>query len=212
MNLNTMIGNIPQDVKETKRIFRFDDICANTDIENLVDLVYCIQEHTSSFGILFGISPLSFWPTTLGDDKVSTQRVFPKVLNAFSDPSLYYAVDQYWFEKLPIGFLENMTFLIYAAHGLVHVDHRLLSYDAQEMSIVTSCSLIHTKHFIPPFNKWNQDTIDICDKHKYRLYKFEDGWRGVEYNTYDVNTPLWYLHPGNFTPEKLAKWFASGAH
>ena len=75
----------------------------------------------------------------------------------------------------------------------MHVDHRLLHPAAQEMSIVTSCRLIGADVFIPPFNKWNEYTEEICADRQITLVKFEDGWRGCEHEVWDVRYKLWFL-------------------
>jgi hypothetical protein len=93
-----------------------------------------------------------------------------------------------------------------ASHGLVHADHRQMHFDAQEMSILVSCSLLQTKIFIPPFNKWNADTEHICKAHDIELQKFEDGWLGAEYNAFNISHPLWYTHSFNWTVERFEEW------
>ena len=94
-----------------------------------------------------------------------------------------------------------------ASHGLIHVDHRLMTKEAQELSILTSASLVKANVFIPPFNKWNKDTESICDEHGIELIKFEDGWLCMEYNSYDDNHDKWYLHAREFSIEKFKKYF-----
>ena len=90
---------------------------------------------------------------------------------------------------------------------MIHVDHRLLSRDAQEMSILISSSLVKSKIFIPPFNKWNKDTESICEENGIELVKFEDGWLCMEYNEYVEEQDKWYLHAREFMFENFKKWF-----
>ena len=94
------------------------------------------------------------------------------------------------------------------SHGLIHVDHRLLSREAQEMSILTSCSLAKSKVFVPPFNKWNKDSEDICREHNIQLVKFEDGWLCMEYNDFNPDQELWYIHSREFTLDSFREWLA----
>ena len=76
------------------------------------------------------------------------------------------------------------------------------------MSILVSDSLAGgTKCFIPPFNKWNADTEDICDEHDIELVKSEDGWKCMEYNDFDENHGMWYLHAREFTFPEFEEWF-----
>ena len=76
------------------------------------------------------------------------------------------------------------------------------------MSIFVSCSLSQSMIFVPPFNKWNQDTEDICKEQGITLIKFEDGWLCMEYNDFDPNHDLWYVHSREFKLEEFEKWIA----
>jgi hypothetical protein len=62
------------------------------------------------------------------------------------------------------------------------------------MSILTGSSLSESHIFVPPFNKWNKDTEEICEENKIWLVKFEHGWRCLEYEPFDEKHELWYLH------------------
>ena len=182
--------------------FRFDDVCVNADmvlVQKMTDFLF------DNFGdrtiVVYGVSPLV---NDMHKEKclVERQRIFPRILNAHSDHRLYYQVDH---AGIPVVMDDRV---VLAAHGLVHVDHRLLSKEAQEMSILVSDSLVgQTKCFIPPFNKWNQDTVDICDEHDIELVRFEDGWKCMEYNDFDAEHDLWYLHAREFTFQEFTRWF-----
>ena len=74
------------------------------------------------------------------------------------------------------------------------------------MSIITSCALAKSSIFVPPFNKWDKNTEEICEENKIELVKFEDGWLCCEYNKYDSNHNLWYLHAREFTLKDFEKW------
>ena len=82
-----------------------------------------------------------------------------------------------------------------------------LTKEQQEMSILISCSLVKAKVFIPPFNKWNIFTENICKEHDIDLVKFEDGWKCMEYNKYNGEQKLWYLHHREFTLNTFKEWF-----
>jgi hypothetical protein len=88
----------------------------------------------------------------------------------------------------------------------VHVDHRLLHKCAQELSILVSCSLAKSSIFIPPFNKWNKDTEEVCKENHIELIKFEDGWLSMEHNEYKEDQQLWYLHARDFNFDKVKDW------
>jgi hypothetical protein len=131
---------------------------------------------------------------------INKQRIFPKILNAHSDYRCFYNVDL-------TGIPEINNRVVLASHGLIHVDHRLLTKEVQEISILVSASLVKAKIFIPPFNKWNKYTEEICEEHKIELIKFEDNWLCMEYNKYNISHEKWYLHAREFTFEKFKKWF-----
>jgi len=147
--------------------------------------------------ILFCISPLVHEMNT--GDAVTDERIFPKIMNAYSDFREFYNVDK-------CGCPDIIPEVTKASHGLIHVDHRLLSKEAQEMSIMVSCSLSQSKVFVPPFNKWNKDTEAICAEQGIELVKFEDGWLCMEYNDFDVDHDLWYVHSREFELEEFKKW------
>lgn len=172
------------------RVIRFDDVCIRSDLSRYKEMALWLMER--GWGVWYCVSPLVH-----GD--AEGERVFPKVLSARSDHRNFYRVDQCGLpedQAIPYG-------VKLASHGLLHVDHRLLMYEAQELSIVTSCSLIGTKVFVPPFNKWNSVTQSVCLSHDIHLVKFEAGWRGMEHEPFDPDHSLWYCHPRHWTVEKL---------
>ena len=177
--------------------FRFDDICINADMSKANYMAKLLREKFPTCEILFCISPLVHdMSDTTG---VTSERIFPKILNAHSDFREFYKTDL-------CGLPEIIPEVSRASHGLVHVDHRLLIKEAQELSILSSCSLSKSKIFVPPFNKWNKYTDEICEEHGIELVKFEDGWLCMEYNNFDVNHDLWYVHSREFTVESFKKW------
>lgn len=179
------------------KVFRFDDICVNADMEKANEMARILRKKFPTCEILFCISPLVH---DMGDTSgVTSERIFPKIFNAYSDYRKFYEVDY-------CGCPEIIPEVSRASHGLVHVDHRLLSKEAQELSILVSCSLAKSKIFVPPFNKWNKDTEEICDEAGINLIKFEDGWLCMEYNSFDISHDLWYVHSREFELEEFKKW------
>lgn len=172
-------------------IFRLDDISGNSDVLN----VGVISGHLIELGhtVIWGVSPLV-------DTEAERGRVFRKELSAGSEIWPFYQMNKCYIPE------KTDPRIILASHGLVHCDHRLLSKDAQEMSILTSCSLVRTNRFIPPFNKWNSDTEEICRKYGIKLEKYEDGWKSAEHNKFDPYHMLWYFHPYAMNYRKLVKW------
>lgn len=191
---------------ECNYTFRFDDVCINSDMNETNKIAELIFSLYPDARVLFGVSPLVHDMTTnLGANNVNIsiekQRVFPKILRAFSDYRNFYNVDIAGIPKMH----QKATL---AGHGLIHVDHRLLTKEAQEMSILISCSLVKSKVFIPPFNSWNKHTDDVCKENGIELVKFEDGWLSMEHNRFDRNHKLWYLHAREFKTKDVLEWFS----
>lgn len=182
-----------------KKIFRFDDVCINTDmglIEKMTEFIYAEIKNSE---VMYCISPLVHDMSY--ENIKDKQRIFPKILNAYSDYKMYFNID-----KLGLPEIKNKD-IILASHGLIHVDHRLLTKEQQEMSILISCSLVKSKYFVPPFNKWDKNTEQICQDNNISLIKFEEGWLSMEHNCYYENHIKWYLHSREFEFENFKQWF-----
>tara|TARA_B110000858_G_scaffold188891_1_gene234984 strand:+ start:275 stop:832 length:558 start_codon:yes stop_codon:yes gene_type:complete len=180
-----------------RSIFRFDDICVNADMELHINIANQIKKVMPSAEVIFCVSPLVH--DMSAETGKSKQRIFPKILNAYSDHRAFYNVDKCEVPTFP-------EWITRAGHGLIHVDHRLLTKEVQELSILTSCSLSKSSIFVPPFNKWNEHTANICTEHSIKLVKFEDGWLCCEYNEYNPKHNLWYIHAREFTLQSFTKW------
>ncbi len=171
-------------------VFRFDDVSGNSNMKTIYSIADLLWDKFPECIIICGMSPITH--VSCGE------RVFPSILNARSDYREFYEVDCCEIPKF--------SGALFAGHGLIHMDHRLLDYQAQEMSILVSCSLAKGKIFIPPFNKWNELTEQICKENEIELIKFEDGWKSAEHNTFDATHKLWYLHPYAWTVDKFKEW------
>jgi len=178
-------------------VFRFDDISVNSVMNEVNDIAFYLKTRFPDCRIIYGISPLVFDMTKFPSD--NQQRVFPKIFSALSAHKGFYEVKKMGIPEIP-EYVER------ASHGLFHVDHRLLDKECQDMSIMASCCLVDSRIFIPPFNKWNKDTEDLCKMFGFELIKFEDGWRSLEHNKYDPKRNLWYLHHWAFGLDKVKAW------
>lgn len=177
-----------------RRVFRFDDMSINSDLETAERMSAML----SGLGeVWWCISPLVHDLSAL--EGAARQRVFPPIYKALSDQRCFYRVDRVGVPSVPPG-VER------ASHGLLHLDHRLLGREAQELSILTSCELVRAKRFVPPFNKYDANTIDICREHGIDLVRFEDGWLSMEHNPYRREHERWYCHPREFSAAKLDLW------
>lgn len=204
------LDEIRESLPHYKRIFRFDDICVNTDLGFLEAVISTIRGRFASDAdtqIMLAISPLVHNINAPADaQRDVTEQVFPKILTAHSDFRDFYRVNKCGVPDLSYIQRERPSDVLTATHGLFHVDHRLLSYEAQEMSILGSASLVDSDIFVPPFNKWNEDTDAICSQHDIALVKFEDGWLSMEHNPLNLKHDRWYLHHRKFTLESLNEW------
>lgn len=170
-------------------VARIDDVSINTDRAKLLAMIDVLLERFNC-RVICGISPIVF-------DNAGAERVFPPILKALSDHREFYKGD-----RIGVPPIRDDERIIAASHGLVHVDHRLLSREAQEMSILISCSIIQTRIFIPPWNHWNNDTKEICREHGIELVKFEDGWKHLRYQRFGDNDRV-YFHTHDFSIEEF---------
>lgn len=178
-------------------ILRFDDVSINSDLHNLYGITDVFRGKYPEAQILYAISPLVH--DCASETGKHCQRVYPRLFNAFSDWKRFLRPD---FVGVPI-LRKDVT---NASHGLIHCDHRLLNRDQQEISILISCSLVRSNIFIPPYNKWNQVTEDICKANNIILIKFEDGWLSMEHNEFDENHSKWYLHDREFSVKSFSDY------
>lgn len=167
-------------------IIRFDDVCSRTNEDKLKELMSECSKHGE------------IWlSVNLFSKKSSEESVYPDVPFKDKEPRYFYDVDEFY-KFLPMTHLAGVRICDdyrVVSHGLIHCDHTRISRDAQEMSIVTSCNALGTNIFIPPFNRWNQDTEDICLENGISILKLSDGWKSMELNDFDPSHDLWYLHP-----------------
>lgn len=178
----------------SKYVFRFDDVCGLTDMAVLMEQATVLNERLGDKAeMIAACSPL-FRRCNEGE------RIYPRKWNAMSDYRIFYEMDGTCIPKI-----DRNVFKV-ASHGLWHVDHRLLSRDVQEASILTSCYMMNAEMFVPPFNKYNEDTYDICIKNEIDLVRFEDGWRCMEYEDWSEDHGLWYLHGRDWSAEQVERW------
>lgn len=186
------------------KIFRIDDISVNTNQQKLLAIVDCIFKRYPDSRLLLGVSPLVNDMSNYSDRR--SERIFPSIFNAHSDHRIFYDVQKCGIPDVVRGLTQAYGSKIeLAGHGLVHVDHRLLTKEVQEISILVSCNLIGARTYIPPFNKWNRDTEEICQEHSIKLIKFEDGWRHLQYENVTDNFGNYYFHTHDFDISDLQK-------
>jgi hypothetical protein len=96
---------------------------------------------------------------------------------------------------------DNMTI---ASHGLWHFDHTKVGNELKRASIITSCQLLSTDVFVPPFNRWDEEMARICSENGITMIRSEqEGWKSFEHNKFDESHKFWYFHSWRWTPETL---------
>lgn len=188
---------------DSSTIIRIDDISVNLDEQRLRRFLSQIKKTFPKVKILLAVSPAVFdMPSRDSGKGDIAERVFPSILNAHSDHKVFYQIERIGIPNWLSDITTEFDCLL-ASHGLIHVDHRLLPIDAQEMSIVTSLSLIKANIFVPPFNKYNKDTESVCSDNNVDLIKWEDGWNHLGYQPFSDDGRNYYVHLHDYPGEKL---------
>lgn len=164
-----------------------------------------IEEHDPGARFLLALSPVSFAMNQ--ETGRAIERVFPSLLNAYSDFRMFYQGSQIGIPDFWSGVVQRPN-VEPASHGLVHVDHRLLSREAQEISILVSAAIADSDVFVPPFNKWNEQTEGICGEHGIDLVKFETGWKHLKFQARNHGAigQKYYFHTHDFDLTFLEEW------
>lgn len=186
-----------------KYTFRFDDVSINTD-ENKLDRMLRFLRSTfkpSDLGIMLAVSP-AVVDMRGCEKRLDQERIFPAIWHTQSDHRIFYRM-----EKVGVPDWIRQPGVELAAHGMVHVDHRLLKRSAQELSILMSCSLVNCKIFVPPFHKWNAHTEAICAEHEIVLVKYDTSWRHLAFHPFDHRTSNYYLHTHDFDYQSFCARF-----
>lgn len=176
-------------------IFRDDDINYNTNFYKLYYLYQLISEVFPSSEI---------WAcVTLFSRQNGRGSVYDEIPFKNKPVPWFYDVDRI-LERFHI--LHKVKI---CSHGLFHVDHSKLHKEAQEMSIISSCRFLKTSVFVPPFNRFNDDTISVCRENGIELIQ-KDGWRNFEYADFDPSHPKWYFHSWRWETAELWKILTAG--
>lgn len=171
-----------------KLTFRNDDVCPSTDYQDLFNQYTLIKERFPYCRIISGVSLIGV--------KNRLGSVYPGAPFKDMPVDWFYIVDSIM--KTDINLMSDI-----ASHGLFHVDHSKISKDAQEMSILGSCNLLDTKVFIPPFNRYNEDTLDICKKNNIEIIIPSQGWLSLEFNDFNEFHKLWYFHSWRLSNDQM---------
>ena len=183
-------------------ILRIDDVSSNTDLTELKKILNYIVIVDQIKEVIVGINLFS--------KSNIFSSVYPNPPFKNKPMEYFYDVDSI----LPLSVISSFGFVNIASHGLLHVDHSQIHRHAQEISIITSCNLLCTKKFIPPFNKYDYNTLSICNQYGIDVLKPEDGWKSMDKsafvdNDFDINYKYWYMHPWRWTFGKFKAFIDS---
>lgn len=186
-----------------KYTFRFDDVSLNTDPVKLDKMVAYLRDLIipRDLQIMFVVSPAVH--DVAGTD-LEKERTFPSIMHTESDFRVFYMTSKIGIPEVVQRYRSQVQI---AAHGMMHVDHRLLHKSAQELSLLMSCSLLNTTLVVMPFNKYNSDTESICTEHKLHLIKYSAAWKHLAYHRFDPRHEAYYLHTHDFTLEQFTEKF-----
>ena len=170
-------------------IFRNDDVNPNSNLAETFKIYSIIKAKFPEAQIYSCIS--IFGKTNpFGSPYASMKNIY--------NSKYYYDVDLIFNRQ----YLFNLETIV--SHGLFHFAHRQMSYETQKFSILTSCNLLNTKLFLPPFIAWNDDTEAICNSFNIKLIGNEP-WKSLEKNRFDSTHYYWLFHGWQWTPRKFER-------
>ena len=170
-------------------IIRNDDINPNSNFEN-------IQKMYQMILFYYPLTEIYSCITIFG--KQNKEGMIYPTTNLTIQDRYFYDVDKI-FDFKYIPYLKNIV-----SHGLFHCYHKGLSYETQKMSIITSCNLLNTKIFIPPFWAWDKTTEQVCKDNGIRLWD-EPNWKNIELVPFDPNHQYWLFHSWKWNSETFYK-------
>jgi len=195
---------------DMKYTFRFDDVSVNTDDRKLDKMILFLRStfRPQQLRIILAVSP-AVVDMRECEKTLDRERIFPAIWHTESDHRVFYRMNGLGIP--PCVHVMRKQGVEVAAHGMVHVDHRLMDRAAQELSILMSCSLLNCSVFVPPFHKWNKETEAICTEHAIMLVKYDPSWRHLAYHPFNHRNPNYYVHTHDMHYQDFcAKFTAEG--
>lgn len=205
--------------------FRIDDISLNTDLVRLNNMIDAICERCN----VISVTPSFLLPVSLSVFDMSdaptrheSERIFPAILNAYSDEKEFFKPDICGMPPIELiarDIANRDLHVDFCSHGMFHIDHRLIPYAAQEINILCAQSMVehhcekqglrennYLRAFVPPFNKVNDDTRTICFTHKIELIEWDiSTWKHIGYlkdktrvDYGDGGFNMFYMHTHDF--------------
>ena len=170
-----------------KLVIRNDDVNPNTDLDKLNTMYSIIKEHTNA-EIISAINIFA--------KRSNKESVYPDV--PFKDKPVDYFLDVDCMDRF-----KNVNLYRRASHGLYHFDHTKISKEWQKFSIQVSCKMLCTTLFVPPFNRFSNETEEICDELGINLLGRYEYWRSLDFEEFDSTHSFWYFHSWKFTLKQL---------
>lgn len=186
--------------------FRIDDVSINTDAAKLASMVGFLRSKMPECRIMLSVSPMVF-DMSACEDPLMRERVFPAMWHTHSDFRDFYRMNKIGIPPVLEALRREEGGVEIASHGMVHVDHRLLKRSAQEMSIVTSCALLNTAYFVPPFHKFDERTEAICKEHKFMIIRYDQSYTHLGYHPFDGRKTSYYFHTHDFSYQDFCARF-----
>lgn len=189
-------------------LFRIDDVSRNTSFERLDKMLGTLLKFEPDCEFLLAVSPIVF--EIEDENPIVRERPFPAILNAFSNKDVFFDGGRIgipdWLDEIKSRYAN----LKLAAHGLFHVDHRLLEAETQNLSIRQSCAIVGSKLFVPPFNKWTDNMVAYSALNGFELVIWEEGWRHLKYQKLESGPGLrYYFHTHDFSDSEFDSRFES---
>ena len=174
-------------------IFRLDDISPNTNLAELEQQVSLLRDYGQ---VILGVNLFS--------KRNEEGSVYPSPPFRSRPQEYFYDVNQIM-SLSSIGLLISMEGVLVASHGMIHARHDELHRDAIEMSILTSCNILRTRIFIPPFNLISPDVESVCAENAISLVRNDEKttWRSLETENLDRSHEHWYFHPWRVSLNRL---------
>ena len=166
-------------------VFRNDDVNPNSSISDILEMYATIKEFFPDAEIY---SCVTLFAQT--SDNGSAYQEIP--IGRIDFP----IVDK-MFDLSSLPKLEHIV-----SHGVWHLDHRAAMRELAEYSIVSSCSILNTDIFIPPFWRWNTDVEKICRDNSIKLWTEHD-WVNIERNELTSKDDHYLFHSWTFTPAQF---------
>lgn len=172
-------------------VFRNDDVSANTDFKSMLEIYDILKTLHPGCRIISSI--------TLASKRTNRGSVYDEVPFKENPVPWFYDFNQFLDKKV----IDDIPYEK-ASHGLFHVDHTKLKQEAQLMSIYSSCQYIGTNVFVPPFNRWDWNTRQVCKQRGVHLMlDFE--WKSIEHEPFDPKHKHWYFHSWRFNKQSIRR-------